>query len=440
MRPVVKEDLEMKRYEWAQGVRVSILAALETALFWAAWGGVSPGRVYAQWAPNCPPSPMYESWSPPCDASSACTGGIAPYAATTPTYGAYPPYGAVSGGPCWGAANTLPPGALACSPIVWGGGAGALVLFPDDANHEMFSYDSAIETNQVLDARDAASDLLPGVEARVTRFDTCAMAGWEALYWGLYPTDGTAYAYDSDVTGDLNSILNFDQLNYNGGPAGAYVDDAQVHRLRATTEFQNVELNRLWGVARACGGCSPWQLRALAGFRYLRYVDGLQLAADTTDTMFTGETDELYYTIDAENNLYGLQLGGTAERNRGGPWTALFGAKAGVYANDASATSHIGGAAGTATVNNGPNNGRAWLVEANKCDVAFVGEIRAGVARRASCHWRVLADYRVVAVSGVALPTNQIFHDLRGLQDVERLGTNGNVLLHGLFVGAERAY
>jgi hypothetical protein len=46
----------------------------------------------------------------------------------------------------------------------------------------------------------------------------------------------------------------------------------------------------------------------------------------------------------------------------------------------------------------------------------------------------------VLGVSGVALPTNQIYHDLRGTNDVQLLNTNGSLLLHGVFVGAERVF
>jgi hypothetical protein len=199
--------------------------------------------------------------------------------------------------------------------------------------------------------------------------------------------------------------------------------------------MHNVEINRMWGFPSGCG-CSPWTVRALAGFRFFDFAETLQFGSDTVDTMFTGAAEELYYTIDVDNNLYGLQLGGYAARAHG-PWSATFGAKAGVFANDASAESRIGGAAGTAVVNNGPNVGREWFVSANKCDAAFLAEMRAGVTRQLANRWRAVAEYRVLAVSGVALPTNQIFHDLRGLQDVELLATNGNLLLHGAFVGVE---
>ena len=272
------------------------------------------------------------------------------------------------------------------------------------------------------------------------RFNTCTCTGIEGVYWGQFPTTETAYAYADDVTGDLNPILNFDQIDYNGSPGNAFVNDAMVHRLRRKSEIHNAEINVLRGFPVADGCSSPWIFCGRAGFRYFRFDESLEFAADAVDTVFTGDPDELYYNIDVQNDLFGLQLGGSAEHRIGERWSFTLAASSGVFANSASADSRIGGAAGLATINNGPNDGRAWLVSANKVDVAFLGEVHAGLAYQISRTWRAVGEYRVVGVSGVALPTNQIFPDLRGLSDVELLATNGNLLLHGVFVGLECAY
>jgi hypothetical protein len=117
-----------------------------------------------------------------------------------------------------------------------------------------------------------------------------------------------------------------------------------------------------------------------------------------------------------------------------------FGAKAGVFANDADARSTIGGAAGVATINNGPNDGVAWDISAHKDAVAMIAEVQAGIACAVSPTWRLRGDYRVIGISGVALPTNQIYQDLRGVQDVRLISANGDLILHGVFVGVERTY
>jgi hypothetical protein len=51
--------------------------------------------------------------------------------------------------------------------------------------------------------------------------------------------------------------------------------------------------------------------------------------------------------------------------------------------------------------------------------------------------WSAIAGYRAVGASGVALPTNQIYPDLRGINDVENIDSNGHVILHGGYAGIE---
>lgn len=349
-------------------------------------------------------------------------------------------------------------------PVRWGGYAGVLMLNREDENHRFYSYDSNDESYQLLDSQDTNFDWTPGVEAHIGRYDCCSCRGCEAVYWGLYPEDGYAYAYPAQVSGNLNGIFNFDQLDYNGQTANNYVDNAAVHRLRRQTELHNVEFNCLWGSSGCCGtncctdtctsccdsccssgcsnacGCGRCTFRGLAGVRYLRLEDNLEFASDPSDTMFTGEVDELYYNIDTDNDLFGFQLGGIGEKALSHSLYLTFGAKAGVFFNDADAYSTIGGAAGLATINNGPNAGVAWDIDAHKDDVATIAELQAGVAWAFYPTWRLRGDYRVIGISGVALPTNQIYQDLRGVQDVQLLATNGDLILHGVFVGVERTY
>lgn len=361
---------------------------------------------------------------------------------TTPwsTYGGcdQQPYGA----DCYGSVNSCDTAAACptmncCPPIIWEVYGGPLLMWRDDENHYFYSYDSAIESNQYLDSREAYDEFLPGFEVGFRRFNCCTCKGWEGVYWGLFPGDDSASVYSTDVTGNLDPVLDYSQLDYNGATADNFTNAAQVHRVTRYSEIHNAELNRLWGVSGCGSSCSPWQVNTLAGFRYFRVKDYLEFAADTEDTVFNRDPDELYYSVDTENDLYGGQIGAEIIRRTAGRLSFTGGMKAGVFCNSASATSWIGGSAGTAVINNGPNNGREWLVTAEKDDVAFLGEAKAGLAYQIGQHWRIMSDYRVIGVSGLALPTNQIYPDLRGINDVELLKTNGSLFLHGVFFGSE---
>jgi len=328
-----------------------------------------------------------------------------------------------------------------CKKAVWSVRGGGLFLVRDDADHFFFSFDGDDESFQLLDWRDVDLDAEFGAEAWISRIDCCTQRGFEVGYWGTYADGESISAFPSDVSGDLNGIFNFDQLDYNGATADNFVNGAMVHRLTRDSEIHNFEANWVQGVPLPAGYDSGWRIRAIAGFRYFRMEENLDFASDTVDTTFTGADEELHYTIDTENDLYGFQLGADAERRLGfSRWSATWGAKAGVFANDAEARSFIGGAAGTATVNNGPNVGREWDIRSNDSEVAFLGELQAGLGYQLSPRWRLLGQYRVVGISGVALPTNQTFLDLRGLQDVELISTDGSLFLHGATFGAEMRY
>lgn len=327
-----------------------------------------------------------------------------------------------------------------CGPC-WGGYVGGVYLTREDENHRTFSFDSTDESYQLLDSQESNFDDAYGPEIHLIRRNPCCCTAWEVAYWGVYPDDSFAFAFPAQVAGTLDGIFNFDQLDYNGASADNNVNGAQVHRLRRENEIHNAEFNHLWQLSRGRGG-SLWRYHALAGFRYFRFVDNLEFASDPTDTAFTGAVDELYYTMDAENNLYGFQIGGLLERQcfNQSRWSLTCGAKVGAFVNDAEAHSRIGGAAGVATVNNGPNNGLAFDITSDKNDLSMIAELQAGAAYRLSRGWRLRGEYRVIGITGVALPTNQIYQDLRGLQDVQFLSTNGDLVLHGAFFGVDFGY
>jgi opacity protein-like surface antigen len=141
-----------------------------------------------------------------------------------------------------------------------------------------------------------------------------------------------------------------------------------------------------------------------------------------------------------DNNLVGFQVGGEGEFCLTPGLTLDFGTKFGIYGNRIQHFSQIGGAAGVATINNGPNLGRQFRVDNSKNDVSFLAELNLGAEYCLTDCWTLTGGYRAVAVTGVALPTNQIYPDLRGIQDVELIASNGSLILHGAYFGAEYNY
>ena len=185
------------------------------------------------------------------------------------------------------------------------------------------------------------------------------------------------------------------------------------------------------------GGPSRFSYNFGAGVRWFRFRDTLQFAADRTGADFVGAVDELYYDIGTINDLVGFQLIGQSNYWITDKLSASLGTKFGLYGNHIQHTSHIFGAAGDAVINNGPNAGRAWNVSNSTNTVSFLGELDAGLTWSISNHWSLYGGYRVVGLSNVGLTSNQVFPDLRGINDVEIINFNGSLILHGGYAGVQ---
>lgn len=299
----------------------------------------------------------------------------------------------------------------------------------DKENFLPFSYATGNEAVQLVTNRDAAFSVAGGVEARLGRYFCCGQSSLEFVFWGLMPNSQSYSLLGSDVVGDLNGIYNWDQLDYNGGAASAFVNDAMVHRIQRSFEFQNYEMN--WNSYLVPPGCGNWQFQTIAGFRVFRFGETIDFGADTVDTVFTGSPDEIHYNIKVDNRLYGFQLGGRQEYRFSQRWSLTTRILGGLFANDVYHHSRIGGAAGDAVVNNGPNNGQVFNISGHKTNLAFMGELDLGLMFRPTRNWQIGGGYRAIGVSGLALPSNQLYHDLRGIQDVQDVKVNGDLILHG---------
>jgi len=438
---------------------------------------VAPGNEY--YPETVAPGPGYPHAGSQLPGVTAQPGGCEPgYSA----YGAWSPYAPGGNGFAPGAGSAMmgdpmgkgypygggyydpcAPPQYCYYPPCWFAGVYGLYMSRDHENQYMFSYDDAWESSQLTDSRDSNPGIMGGVEVRFGRFVNCGLNAIEAVYWGVIPDEGFTITRSSQVTGNLDGILNWDDLNYNGSTAELWVNGAVAHAVFRENEFHNVEVNLLqfnngvlssgWGNCGTCNPCAPcdpcgsgmpfgtgYRFSWLAGIRWFHFRDSLTFAADTIDATFTRAPEEIYYDIQTVNNLIGFQLGGRGQYGLTPQLSLDFGQKVGLFGNHTQHHSWIGGSAGTATVNNGPNAGRPFDVDAVKDDFSLLGEIYAGLSWNITPYWALSAGYRMVGVTGVALPTNQIYPDLRGLNDLENVDTNGSLILHGGYVGIEYGY
>ncbi len=324
----------------------------------------------------------------------------------------------------------------------WFGGVYGLVLTRADDARVPLSYDGANWGHPLLRSSDADTGYQGGAGVRFGRYFNCNTWGVEAGYWGLVPNEAEANVCNACLNVDLTSPIRFDNLVYDNG---AFTDDvllwygtpsnpAQRHRLRRKFEAHNIELNLIRNPYRR-NGCVHFEL--LAGIRYLKFDDNFSLATDFTSDAFGDDpANELDYVIDVENNLLGFQVGGRMDYYVWGALSVNAGTTFGIYGNHMRHQQFIWGGNGFATVD---GTGDVYNVERTADDVAFLGDLFAGVSYDISACWRITCGYRAMVASGVALATSQIPRETEFANMVyaPTLDSNDSLVLHGGYAGLE---
>ncbi len=290
---------------------------------------------------------------------------------------------------------------------------------------------------EYLFSTSADHDSMGGFETFITSRG-CNGSGWEIGYWGLYPDR-------ADVTfggPPLNTALTgLSAIDLNGSAVDATFNTADTWRAYRSEEFQNLEFNLLrnaGNVRGLCGGCT--NLEWLAGIRWFKFNEDMRLAAFNTTAGYPQQT---YYDTEVENNLIGFQLGARADRCLTSCLSMTLGFKFGVYNNDIYHRQSIRAGDGTnATIGGaGPYAGDDFAVGPRKTEVSTLGELDLGVNWNFRPCWRASVGYRAIGVAAVALAPDQIpYSNWEDLADVNRINSNGDLLLHGAYFGLEHSF
>lgn len=329
----------------------------------------------------------------------------------------------------------------------WFAGVYAVVMTRDRENNVWLSYDTADIRSRVLNTHDADASYSAGFETRFGRFFGCGSTAFEFVYWGIYPGSEEANAWGANAVVGLDTILHFDGISYDpgGGPqlASTAFFLAERHRLRRNYDLHNIELNLFESNYTQLCGCSNVKLAWAAGLRYVSFDESFLYSTDPIDISFTGALEELHYGIEAENDLLGFQVGGRVDVCFKPCLTSYVDTKVGIFVNRSSQHSRIFGTNGLAEVSDvvSPYFGTPLDIRAEKKDAAFVAEFRTGLDYQFTPCWSATIGYRVVALTGVALSTNQIPVDyISAIDSLRTVNTNGSLIAHGAYAGLEYNY
>jgi hypothetical protein len=317
------------------------------------------------------------------------------------------------------------------------------------ADRDVFvGYDTAMPRTHLLTTEDASMSYAGGVEAHIGRIidDRWAIEG---VYWGIYPSDEVAQIFATDMTGAIGSPFDFNWLDYDNGtgpmPVGDYFDNSQVLRVLRTFSYHNVEVNFLRApLCWTAPGCRQARLGLLTGVRYMQIEEGLDIDADAANNAFGDDiVNELFYDIQVRNSLVGYQIGGQFDYCLTNRLSLQIGSKLGVFGNRMKQRQTVWGGNGSAIISaTSPlgYGGSAYSASSTESDVAFVGELQAGLSVCLTKHWSLAGGYRAVALSGIATPGNQIAYRFDDLQSARQIHSNGSMVLHGAYAGLECMY
>jgi len=307
---------------------------------------------------------------------------------------------------------------------------------------------------------------------------------WEVAFWGIDRDIEWSTVTDFNPVDSLRlyGMSNHAGLEYDPGtgsnPLNIYYDyqmpivpvapvdgDVRVLAQRVRTNFRayNLELNLLkfpvCNVVCGAGDCGPgcepaacgpaFSMSALCGVRYFRVDDDFELASEfgtyaggVIPEVYNGfdyaSANELYHDIQVENHLVGVQLGSSMNYCIASRWNLFADTTFGLYNNHVNHYQRIYNPLGN--VVQFTQELRTASARSDKNDVAFLGEVRLGGSYDVSCHWRAVLAYRAVAISGLALSTEQLRPEYSNWADMARVDSNSSIIIHGIQIGAECRY
>ena len=259
-------------------------------------------------------------------------------------------------------------------------------------------------------------------------------SGWEVRYWGVDESDR------QDFGAGTSRLRGLDDVFYSPATYSAkfVFDNADNLSVARSTRINSLAFNLLRNGGRYqthTGRCGNYEM--LAGFRIFNFDEDFAFAADNS----TRQPSSLTYGLEADNLLTGFQVGCRNEVCLNDRLRLAKGFNVGIFNNRIDTRQRIFDGNGTdATIGSGVYAGTPFNFEDEKDDVAFLGEINIGLIWQLSKKARLNVGYKALGVAGVALAADQIPRDFTDIHALQSANSNGSLLLHGSYFGAEFSF
>ena len=177
--------------------------------------------------------------------------------------------------------------------------------------------------------------------------------------------------------------------------------------------------------------------------RFLRFTKSCRWAAlagtaPAGATFSNDPADACFLNSSVQNNLVGFQIGPYMNYRVGNEFRIFVTPKIGIYGNHVVGRNELLGGNGTLATFDASGDAISFD---NTTDVfSVLGSIDVGFNWAFTPTWSLVGGYRVLAASGVALGDNQIPQSMATEVSWRTINTNGDLILHGAFLGAEARF
>ena len=315
-------------------------------------------------------------------------------------------------------------------------GARGLFFSRNNENNRELSFNNA---GDKLNSNDASHGSFGGFETFLTSRGANG-TGWEARYFGLYPSDATA-----EIAGAPSSTLRGLQDLQLGNPQGAGTDvfdavySADQHVLTRRTDIDSIGFNFLRNAGSTNGRHGRSRTHEmLLGFRWFQFDEDLRYESFINQA---GLPQSIAYSLETQNTLLGFQFGSRSEACVSNRVRLVAGTKVGLFNNRSRVRQTIyDNNSNIANIGIGADAGTAFDFRDEDDSLAVLGEFDLGLVYQISCRSRFNFGYRAIGVSGVALAGDQVPNNFSSIPEVREIDNSGSLILQGGYAGLEMSY
>jgi hypothetical protein len=261
------------------------------------------------------------------------------------------------------------------------------------------------DLGQTVDASDFNFSMTSGFDLELLR----QRENWD-FQFRLFTLSNTAGPMG--FTSADQGWMNFEQ------PVG-FADGPTRTSARYVYDFSSEEFNFSYH-------WNDW-FRPLIGLRIVGLNERLDVQLHALDPITLRDTAHLWdVDVNAYNTLVGLQIGSQFSFFNRGPFRLESVLKAGVYGNAAANSSRL----------RYHEIGQYYFTDADKGNVAFVGEIGLSGAYQITPHWACSLGYQLLWIDGLALAPQQLPVS-NPMDNSAAVHTASSVFFHGAFATVE---